>query len=319
MRDFDGGYSLFAPRKLFDFKDFKLHIALVSEQTARIMASCSGHRGAITCIAWSSDDEYIGTCSADGTLRLWNQPEWSVYKVFNVGTALSSCMFHPSNPDCVMISDSKSHVQSLSISAGSFKESIEFNDPIKATCFSPKGEMVLFGDTKGKVFVYKCGDSGGSSRPSEQMKKMTQEVLADRSITHICASQTGSINEAIISVNAMSNKVKLCRLKWESAKAQRARLETLKVFETTNRSSTIRAAFCPALARWPQSHSIVCGSEDGTVFIYNKDKGGEPWCNMLMGHEATVLGATWSGDGTILVTGDAAGAVVIWCRDPSNE
>ena len=96
--------------------------------------------------------------------------------------------------------------------------------------------------------------------------------------------------------NSVQNSVKMCRLKvsttavdlidwiWQIEKGD-AELERLREFSIMNQSVVIRSSFCPTISRWPGSHSIVTGSEDNIVYIYNLDKSGEPWCNMLQGHE----------------------------------
>lgn len=55
-------------------------------------------------------------------------------RVMNVGTPLTSCIFHPTDPDLLMLADTKNKVQSLSLSSATFRESIEFNDRIKVRC-----------------------------------------------------------------------------------------------------------------------------------------------------------------------------------------
>ena len=65
-------------------------------------------------------------------------------------------------------------------------------------------------------------------------------------------------------------------------------LELLREFPIVNQSVVIRSSFCPTINRWPGSYSIVTGSEDNIVYIYNLDKKGEPWCNMLQGHEVNL-------------------------------
>jgi len=246
---------------------------------------------------------------------VWAEPEWNCVQALDVGTPLSYCVSHPEDPDTVLVAESGNCVRSLSVSEGAFKESIEFKDRIKAMAFTPDGKMALFGDIKGKLFVYRYPTAEG-----EQMKKMAQEVIADRPVTHIATeSCQGAASEAMVVVNSLSGKIKMGSLKWDLGFAKAAKLEIEKVFTTANRSATIRASFCPPLAIWPKSHTIVCGAEDNSLHLFNKDKKGEPWCNMLNGHEAPVLAADWSTDGTILVSGDQGGSVAIWCRDPANE
>ena len=203
-------------------------------------------------------------------------------------------------------------MHTVSVKEGKVMSTLELKDRVKAIAYAPVGHLVLFGDIKGKIYIYKVA--------ADKLKKMSNEVIADRPITHIETMVVpGGNPEAMVVVNSLSGKIKMGSLKWDIGFAKSAKFEVVKVFPTMNRASTIRAAFCPTLGKWPRSFSIVCGSEDGQLNIYNKDKKGEPWCNMLNGHEATVLGATWSGDGTILVTCDAEGSVVCWRRDISNE
>lgn len=55
------------------------------------------------------------------------------------------------------------------------------------------------------------------------------------------------------------------------------------------------------------------------MFIFNLEKKNEPWINQLLGHEAPVASCAWSGDGSILITADSLGSVVIWLRDSGSE
>ena len=41
--------------------------------------------------------------------------------------------------------------------------------------------------------------------------------------------------------------------------------------------------------------------------------------NQLLGHNQPVLACDWSGDGNILLTSDAEGAVCMWRRDKMSE
>ena len=113
--------------------------------------------------------------------------------------------------------------------------------------------MALLGDIKGKVHIYKFPEKEG-----EQMKKMTQEVVSDRPVTHIVAAvcNPAGAKECMVSVNSLSGTIKLAKLQWDLGFAKAAKFEVVKVFATVNRAATIRAAFCPPLGIWPKSHTV---------------------------------------------------------------
>ena len=149
------------------------------------------------------------------------------------------------------------------------------------------------------------------------MVKVANMRAATRTINHVATSPHLTNPKACtILVNSLSNMVQLCQ--YEEKKngfgANDVFLTLLRKFPISNSTTGLQAAFCPTISRFPGSQNIVTGSEDGTVFLFNPQKKDEPWINQLLGHDGAVCACCWSGDGTILITADTLGSVVIWLR-----
>ena len=154
------------------------------------------------------------------------------------------------------------------------------------------------------------------------MLKVANIRACTRAITHIVtAKHLTNAKSIMVLVSSLSNMVQLCCL--EETRNSYGNVETclnlVKKFPIANCQHSIQASFSPLIHRFSGSRNLVTGSEDGTVFIFNLDKKGEPWINQLMGHESPVVSTQWSGDGSILITADTMGSVVIWLRDCSSE
>ena len=66
-----------------------------------------------------------------------------------------------------------------------------------------------------------------------------------------------------------------------------------------------------------ENNGVVVHSMPGTSA--GKEMQKHQTINHLIGHAAPVLSCGWSGDGSILLTADADGAVCLWLRDSSSE
>jgi len=338
MRDFEGGYSLFGSRRVFHFEDlsirmvcfannnqwllaialsnFTIHVAFVSESSAVVAATLTGHTGAINAMTWAPNNEVFCSASTDSTIRLWNNPEFECTRIVDCGVPLTACLFHPSISDVLAVATVRCMVELFNTKAARVTEQIEFAEPIRALAWTPNGKTLFMGDDKGKLNAYRYGGVQG------QMTKVANMRAATRTITYLATStHTTNPKACVVLVSSLSNMVQLCQFedKRSAFGANDVSLTLLRKFPISNNKHGIQAAFCPSIARWSGSHNIVTGSEDGTVFIFNLEKKNEPWINQLLGHEAPVASCAWSGDGSILITADALGSVVIWLRDSSSE
>ena len=338
MRDFEGGYSLFGSRRVFNFEDtsirmvsfannnqwllaivlanFTVHVAFVSESSAVIAATLTGHTAAVNDVSWSPDNEVLATASSDATIRFWNNPEFECTRIVDCGVPLTASVFHPTVPDVLAVATIKCMVELFNTKAARVTEQIEFAEPIRALTWNPQGKVLFMGDEKGKLNAYRYGGVNG------QMVKVANMRAATRTITHLATTQHVTNPKAcIVLVNSLSNMVQLCQFeeKKNGFGANDVFLTLLRKFPVSNSQHSLQADFCPTIARFPGSQNIVTGSEDGTVFVFNYEKKEEPWINQLLGHEAPVTSCAWSGDGSILITADAVGSVAIWLRDAAAE
>ena len=70
----------------------------------RLIMRLMGHEAGVTDIKWSIDNQFLASCSADKTLRMWNPKSGECVRILNCGSETTCCAFHPLKNNLLVVS-----------------------------------------------------------------------------------------------------------------------------------------------------------------------------------------------------------------------
>lgn len=145
---------------------YETAIELWDLKTRQLLATLKGHTGLITTIVISPDEKILASSSLDGTIRLWDLPNYRLASTLQTGRA-SNLAFSPDG--LILASSSRVHrwadgvfslvgVQMWDVASRQRIYSLG-DQPIRAIAFSPDGQLLAAGDrTKTELWQVRDGD-----------------------------------------------------------------------------------------------------------------------------------------------------------------
>ncbi|KAG8817821.1 hypothetical protein FRC17_011079 [Serendipita sp. 399] len=144
-----------------------------------------GHKGPVTCLAYSPDHRYLASGSEDHTAILWHSKFGVMSSLLRGHTAHITCLqFSPSSP--ILLSGSRDGtLRRWNIRTGASIEPVwKSHGEVRSLAFSPDGRRVLYGTATGGLFLIDS-ETGEILRPQfgSHSAAVTSIVLSpDRSL-----------------------------------------------------------------------------------------------------------------------------------------
>jgi len=223
----------------------------------------TGHRADIIDISWSNG-EFILSASIDQTVMLWHTSRTRCLCLFQHSDIVTSVQFHP-NEDYLFLSGSfDSRLRLWNILEHRVVDWVQVPTLVTCTTFSKNGKFAIAGLYDGQCFFYsthghrlkyvtaiECRNHKGKYRKGRKVTGL-QYLNADTNNKH---SAHGS-SELLISTN--DSRLRLYNLSNFDQKCK------YKGHENTQ--SQIHARLSP------DDKLIICGSEDGNIYIWRVEK-----------------------------------------------
>ncbi|OEL23631.1 hypothetical protein BAE44_0015347 [Dichanthelium oligosanthes] len=214
--------------------DGSLTVCQVSEPPS-VLQKLIGHSKSITDFDFSSNNQYIASCSLDKTVRV--------------------------NNNLLLVGNANKEINAINFSTGRVISKLNFDDAVTALDIDHTGQLIFAGDGQGYIYTVSVNSHTGSlsrthknksnksKSPITTIQYRTFSLVARYPVLLSCA-QDGNLSFFSIATDAKGYLTLICSLKLAS------------------RVQTIRASFCPLLSL-EKGEFIVTGSEDANVYFYD--------------------------------------------------
>lgn len=285
--------------------DGSLTVCQVSDPPT-VLQKLIGHSKDITDFDFSSNNQYIASCSMDKTMRVWEISKGTCIRVvYGVSSQLCIC-FHPVNNNLLLVGNANREINAINFSTGRIVSKLTFDDAVTALDVDHTGQLIFAGDAQGCIYTVSVNSHTGSlsrthknksnksKSPVTTIQYRTFSLVARCPVLLSCV-QNGNLFFFSIATDSKGYLTLICSLKLASP------------------VQSIRASFCPLLSL-EKGEFIVTGSEDANVYFYDLTRPKNSCVNKLQGHGSPVIGVAWSHGENLLASSDSDGTVIVWKR-----
>lgn len=208
--------------------------------------------GGISAIDWNNVGTHILTASDEGQVYLWQLDSDRPIASFAHTTSVTASLFHPKNNNIFVTGSIDGQIRVFDISEVKIIGQLEADDGITAVAYSPSGELLAAGLSKGQVILYGRRRSEGDyiQLTNINCRNRRGRMSNGRRVTGISFMDE---NNFLVTTN--DSNIRLYDVK---GLKQLQKYKGLK-----NERSCVKAYF---------SHDfkhVISGSETGEVFIWN--------------------------------------------------
>jgi len=232
----------------------RLNAPVFRQRTVQVF---EGHTGPILDLCWSKNNFLIST-SMDKTVKLWHISRSECLCTFKHSDVVTSVRFHPKDDRFFLAGSLDSKLRLWSIPDKSVAYWVSVAEMITAVAFTPDGKQAIAGCLSGHCFFY---DTEGLKYSTSIHVRSTHGKNAKGSkitgIQTITVPPENSNGDVKMLVTSNDSRIRLYNLRDKSLEQ--------KFRGAINTSSQIQARFSN------DAKYIVCGSEDGKVFIWSVD------------------------------------------------
>ncbi|XBI29382.1 hypothetical protein VPH35_053376 [Triticum aestivum] len=289
--------------------DGSLTVCQVSEPPS-VLQKLTGHSKDITDFDFSSNNQYIASCSMDKTVRVWEISKGTCIRVvYGVSSQLCIC-FHPVNNNLLLVGNANREINAINFSTGRVISKLTCDNAVTALDIDHTGQLIFAGDAQGYIYTISVNSHTGSLSRTHKNKSCKSKSsittiqyrtfsLVARCPVLLSCAQDGNLYFFSIATNSHGYLTLICSLKLASP------------------VQNIRASFCPLLSL-EKGEFIVTGSGDSNVYFYDLARPKNSCVNKLQGHGSPVMGVAWNHGENLLASSDSDGTVIVWKRAKTN-
>ncbi|KAJ8608022.1 hypothetical protein MRB53_039928 [Persea americana] len=247
-----------------------------------------GHTSGVAQVKYSPDGQWIASCSADATIKIWSAQSGELVQTLEGHLAgVSTISWSPDSKVLASGSDDKL-IRLWNVNSGKCLSQplVGHHNYIYSIAFSPKGNMIVSGSYDEAVFLWMCGQRG------QCLKTLVHEDNAQ--VTSVRFSPNGRF----VLAATLDSSVRL----WDYVDGRC--VKTYQEGEDTDQSDHDARVWA----------FIACGSEDGKIFLW--DVSSKEIMQEVNAHNGVVLGVDISSTTQELVTCGVDSTIKIWKRRP---
>lgn len=287
-------------------------LSICDLQTASFV-TLPGHSEGVVDFDISESNQFIVSCSLDGSLILWDltkRTQLRCVRDFEGSSYLYFCRFLPLNNNLIVCGVSSGVVRLINISTGKF---IQDGSPMLGKSLSvevnQQGSLLWVGNDRGNIESFRlmnCKKGGKIQKGSRASLGEHHPVTSLAMRNSVSKLHLGPV----LLVNLGTNHLHLFKITNEFGS-----LESLMEFKSDLRPSLMCSLFAPILSV-REGTCVVGGADDGTLAFFDLEKinnaGRNSCVNKLQGHSKPVISLGFSFNENFLASADTSGQIIVW-------
>lgn len=213
-----------------------------------------GHKKDVLDLSWSGSN-FLFSASMDKTVRLWHISVAECLKVFRHNDFVTSIAVHPLNETLFLSGSIDGKVRLWNVPEARVSSWQDIHDMVTAVTFSRDGNKAVVGSMRGKCRFYSLGISNTLEYDAQlDVKNKRGQHSRGKKITGLTFAPKLFPNALLITSNDS-------RIRLYDGFTLRFKYKGL-----ANKSTQIKASFSP------KGNFVICGSDDGAVYIWDCSK-----------------------------------------------
>ena len=213
-----------------------------------------GHKKDVLDISWSQSN-FLFSASMDKSVRLWHVSVGECLKVFHHNDFVTSIAVHPLNETLFLSGSIDGKVRLWNVPDSRVTSWQDIHDMVTAVTFSKDGSRAVVGSMRGKCRFYSLGISNTLEYEAQlDVKNKRGQHSRGKKITGLTFAPKLFPNALLITSNDS-------RIRLYDGYTLRFKYKGL-----SNKSTQIKASFSP------RGNFVICGSDDGAVYIWDCSK-----------------------------------------------
>ncbi|MCG6138144.1 MAG: caspase family protein [Nostoc sp. LLA-1] len=307
------------PQQILTSVQSSLHRAI---SLARERNLLQDHESGVNCVAFSSDGKFIGSSSADGTVRLWDKEGNPIGNPF-IGheSSVSSVAF---SPDSTLVVSGSDDIRLWNIKGKLIgKPFTDYQSHVNSVAFSPDSTLVVSGSDDGTLKLWDTKGNPIGNPFTGHQSSVSSVAFSPNGESIVSGSDDGTLRLWDTKGNPIGNPftghesgiVSVAFSPDGKHIVSGSRNGTLQMWDTAG--NPIGELFnghdskypIQSVAFSPNGEQIVSGSFDRTVRLWNKQ--GNSISNPFIGHDRFIYSVAFSPDGKQILSGGLDG-IRIW-------
>eukprot|EP00218_Dolichomastix_sp_CCMP3274_P012169 CAMPEP_0170133782 /NCGR_PEP_ID=MMETSP0033_2-20121228/1537_1 /TAXON_ID=195969 /ORGANISM="Dolichomastix tenuilepis, Strain CCMP3274" /LENGTH=828 /DNA_ID=CAMNT_0010369309 /DNA_START=12 /DNA_END=2498 /DNA_ORIENTATION=+ len=209
----------------------------------------SGHKADVLDLSWSST-HFLLSSSMDKSVRLWHVSMTECLRIFNHNDFVTAIDFNPANDKYFLSGSLDEKVRLWNIPNHQVVDWVDMHEMVTAACFSPDGQSAIVGSYKGKCNFFNMDGYKFEAITQIDVKNTHGQKRGGKKITGL-QFMPGDPRKLLVTSNDSRIRVYdgyTLRCKYKGH---------------LNQNSQIKASFSEG------AEYIICGSEDGSAFIWS--------------------------------------------------
>ncbi|KAL3134692.1 hypothetical protein ABBQ32_007697 [Trebouxia sp. C0010 RCD-2024] len=212
-----------------------------------------GHKQDVLELCWSSS-QFVLSASMDKTVKLWHISMDECLRTFKHTDFVTALDFHPADDKFFLSGSIDGKVRMWNIPDQRVVDWADVHEMVTAVNFMPDGSKAIVGSMKGKCRFYRCSNFQLEYEAQIDVKNKRSGQKTGKKITGM---QFLAADTTKLLITSNDSRIRL----YDGLRLQ------CKYKGHSNRNTQIRASFSA------DGNSIICGSDDGYVYIWNLEGG----------------------------------------------
>lgn len=318
-------YDLSANKSIYKHVEHINHTRRTQQSTSRsdevnggdfdfIPIVCEGHVGKVTSLAWNPTSDRLLTCSEDKTIRLWNTGGACLHTFSKHKNAI--CQVGWSHDGKYIISASTVDKTFLKWNATTFEcmEKYSADYQIQDFVIRPKAIDRMCAVTSNRIHVFHLENHEDQFTLQDSLS-IASAVFSNCGRYLLCSqsSNSSAIAQSTETVSLESAESSSTNTSTDHlAKLHLWDLNERRIVKEFTGHKQTKYVLRPCFSSYPSRAFVCCGSEDGSIYLWNAEDGTLLQDMPLCGHVGPVNSVSWHPKAQIIASASDDGTVRLW-------